>query len=87
VESGCFDRAKTMSFIPRRHSHFVYGVIQSGVTSMIAAAVASLPFLSEGTFMVQWSRASVVAWLMMLPVVIFAAPAIHRCTRALTKDD
>jgi hypothetical protein len=28
--------------IPRRYSHFIFGIIQSGLTSCIAAAVASL---------------------------------------------
>jgi hypothetical protein len=35
--------------IPRRFGHFVFGVIQSGLTSAIAAAVASYPFLAGGS--------------------------------------
>ena len=31
--------------ISRRYSHFVFGVIQSGLTSLIAAAVASYPLV------------------------------------------
>jgi len=33
-----------MRFIPGRYSHFAFGVIQSGLTSGIAAAIASVPF-------------------------------------------
>ncbi|MBI3700022.1 MAG: DUF2798 domain-containing protein [Afipia sp.] len=76
-----------MPKIPRRYSHFVFGVIQSGLTSAIAAAVASAPFFKEGTFFVHWLRSALVAWFIMLPVVLFAAPAIRRLTALLTSDD
>jgi hypothetical protein len=29
--------------IPRRYSHFIFGVIQAGLTSLIAAGIASFP--------------------------------------------
>ena len=73
--------------IPRRYSHFVYGVIQSGLTSAIAAGIASLPFLAEGSFATHWVRSGLLAWLMMLPIVIFAAPVIRRLTHMLTQED
>jgi hypothetical protein len=73
--------------IPRRHSHFVFGVIQSGLTSLIAAAVASAPFYAEGAFIGHWLRSGLIAWLMMLPVVIFAAPMIRKLSLALTRQD
>jgi hypothetical protein len=34
--------------IPRRYSHFVFGFIQSGLTSSIAAAVA-MPTFAKGS--------------------------------------
>jgi hypothetical protein len=34
----------TMFGIPRRYSHFVFGTIQAGLTSLIAAGIASTPF-------------------------------------------
>lgn len=73
--------------ISRRYSHYVYGVIQSGLTSTVAAAVASASFYKEGLFLSYWLRASLLAWLIMLPVVIFAAPAIRRLTEMLTRED
>ena len=73
--------------IPRRYGHFVYGVIQSGLTSAVAAAVASAPFYSEGSFLSHWFRSALLAWLVMLPVVMFAAPAIRRLTTMLTRED
>jgi len=32
--------------IPRRFSHFIFAVIQAGLTCLIAAGVASLPFVT-----------------------------------------
>ena len=73
--------------IPRRFSHFVYGVIQSGLTCAIAAGIASFPFVATGTFVTHWLQSCFVAWIMMLPIVLFAAPAIRNLTHILTRED
>lgn len=72
--------------IPRRYSHFVFGIIQSGLTSSVAAGIASLPFLATGQFAGHWLQSWLVSWLLMLPVVIFAAPAIRRLAYAVTRE-
>ena len=72
--------------IPRRYAHFVFGIIQSGLTSAVAAAIASYPFLETGGFVAHWLSAWLISWLLMLPVVIFAAPGIRRMANALTKE-
>ncbi len=69
-----------MFSIPRRHSHFVFGVLQSGLTSFIAAGIASFPSLSH------WLFSWLVSWVVMLPVVLFAAPVIRSLTLALTRE-
>jgi FtsH-binding integral membrane protein len=73
--------------IPRRFSHFVYGFIQSGLTCAIAAATASFPFMASGTFVMHWLQSWLFSWLLMLPVVLFAAPAIRRLTYAMTREE
>jgi hypothetical protein len=73
--------------IPRRFSHFVHGIIQSGLTCTIAAAIASFPFIATGAFLTNWLRSSFVAWIMILPIVLFAAPAIQRLTQFLTREN
>jgi len=78
---------RNMLGIPRRFSHFVYGVIQSGLTCAIAAAIASFPFVATGTFTTRWLQSWFVAWIMMLPIVLFAAPAIRNLTHILTRED
>lgn len=76
-----------MLTIPRRYSHFIYGVIQSGLTCAIAAAIASFPFLYDGSFAGHWLKSWALAWLMMLPVVLLAAPLIRKLSDALTHDE
>ncbi len=73
--------------IPRRYGHYVFGVIQSGLTCAVAAAIASFPFISDGTFAGRWLQAWLLAWLTMLPVVLFAAPFIQKMSDALTRDE
>src|SRR5271165_5674758 len=72
--------------IPRRHSHYIYAVIQSGLTTAIAAAVASVPFLEGRSFLVHWLSSWMVAWVMMMPIVLLAAPVIRSLTYLLTHE-
>jgi len=70
--------------IPRRHAHFLFGVIQAGLTSAVAAGIASVPFLAESTFLEHWLGSWAIAWATMIPVVLLAAPLIRRLVQALT---
>jgi hypothetical protein len=72
--------------IPRRHAHFLFGVIQSGLTSLIAAGIASMPFWPSGQFIHHWLLSSLVAWATMIPFVLLAAPAIRRMSNWLTRE-
>jgi hypothetical protein len=73
--------------IPRRYAHFIFGIIQAGLTSAVAAAIASFPFLADGSFLGRWLESSMLSWFFMLPVVLFAAPAIRRLAFLLTRED
>jgi hypothetical protein len=75
-----------MTFIPARYSHLTFGVIQSGLTSGVSAAVASTPFWLERTFLSHWLSAWAISWLIMLPIVIFAAPFIKAFVHRLTYE-
>ncbi len=70
--------------IPQRYGHFIYGVIQSGVTCSIAAAIANFPFIKEGAFLQHWFRSWGVSWLTMLPVIVVASPLIRRLAERMT---
>jgi hypothetical protein len=73
--------------IPRRYSHFLFGAIQSGLTSLVAAGIASLPLLQAGDFLNHWITSWLVSWAAMLPVVLLAAPSIRRLCHWLTQDE
>jgi len=73
--------------IPRRYAHFVFGIIQAGLTSLIAAGIASAPFASQGQFFSHWLLSWLISWAAMLPFVLFAAPAIHAVSILLTKAE
>lgn len=75
-----------MFAIPRRYSHFVFGVLQSGLTCFIAAGIASRPSLATGYFLWNWLSSWLVSWAAMLPVVLLAAPAIRSLAMALTRE-
>jgi hypothetical protein len=72
--------------IPRRYSHFVFSVIQSGVTCLIASAVASVPSLGGHQFLKHWLVSWLVSWAAMLPVVLLAAPVIRSVSLRLTRE-
>jgi Protein of unknown function (DUF2798) len=73
--------------IPRRYSHFVFAVIQSGLTCLIAAGIASFPSLTTGNFLWNWLVSWLIAWVTMLPIVLLAAPPIRSLALALTRDE
>lgn len=70
--------------IPARYSHFVFGLIQSGLTCLVASGIASAPLLTEGHFLLHWLQSWLIAWATMLPVVLLAAPGIRRLVQSLT---
>ncbi|HEY7243377.1 MAG TPA: DUF2798 domain-containing protein [Xanthobacteraceae bacterium] len=73
--------------ISRRYSHFIFGVIQSGLTSLIAAGIASWPLWGSGRFLLNWIVSWLISWVVMLPAVLFAAPAIRWLSLALTYEE
>ena len=76
-----------MPKISRRYAHFLYGAIQSGITSGVATAVASFRFLSGGAFLTNWLQSWLTSWALMVPIVLIAAPIIQRLTRSMTHDE
>jgi hypothetical protein len=72
---------------PRRYAHFFFAAMQSALMRSIAAAIASLNLIWAGGFLGHWLRSWAVAWVLMLPVVIVAAPAILRLSEFMTRSD
>jgi len=73
--------------IPRRYSHFVFGTIQAGLTSLVAAGIATAPFIGQGQFLSHWLLSWLISWAVMLPFVLFAAPFIRALSIVLTKEE
>ncbi|EFI53272.1 MULTISPECIES: DUF2798 domain-containing protein [Afipia] len=71
--------------VPRKYSHYVFGMIQSGVTSGLAAGVATFGYQGERLF-AHWMKSWLISWTLMVPLVLFAAPAIQRLTLTLTRE-
>jgi len=72
--------------IPKRYSHFIFGLIQSGFTCAIAAAIASVPFMHNGDFIGHWVKSWMIAWATMIPFVLMATPLIRRAVDVLTGE-
>jgi hypothetical protein len=72
--------------IPRRYSHFLFGLIQSGFTCAIAAGIACVPLIHEGTFLSHWAKSWIFAWATMVPFVLVATPFIRRAVDRLTAE-
>jgi hypothetical protein len=72
--------------IPRRHGHFAFGVIQSGLTCLVAAGIASYPESGTARFIEHWLVSWLISWLAMLPVVLLAAPLIRALVNHLTRE-
>jgi amino acid transporter len=72
--------------IARKHSHFVFGGLQAGLTSLIAAGIASFPSPTILQFLGHWLWSWLIAWVIMMPVVMLAAPFIRTVSIALTHE-
>jgi hypothetical protein len=72
--------------IPRRHGHYVFGIIQSGLTCLVAAGIASYPESTVARFFGHWMVAWMISWATMLPVVLLAAPHIRALVNRVTGD-
>jgi hypothetical protein len=70
----------------RRYAHFVFGVLQSGLTSLVASGFGSLPLVGSNTFLSSWLMAWGLSWLVMLPLVLVAAPFLRKASTLLTRD-
>ena len=72
--------------IPRRYFHFVFGILQSGLTCLVAAGIGSFPAPNGGAFFGHWLVVWLVSWATMLPVVTLAAPLLRALANRLTHE-
>ena len=77
-----------MTRLPQRYAPFIYGIVQAGITTAVASAIATHQLMGFGVqFFIAMGVLLVAGWLTMLPVVIGLAPVIQRAVAALTAPD
>jgi hypothetical protein len=69
-----------------RRGPLIFGVIQSGLTSAVAAAIAHSSD-SLGAFPADWLRTWLISWIVVLPIVLLAAPVIHKIVAYMTSEN
>jgi hypothetical protein len=69
--------------IPKKYGHFIFGIIQSGITCAVATGIASLAAKAVS----YWATSWFVSWMTMVPIVLLAAPLIHRIIERVTFDE
>jgi hypothetical protein len=75
-----------MPKLSRSYAPFVYGVIQSGITTALSTAIATFGALGWSVAGIgPWLAAWALAWLMMLPLVIAISPLIQRAVNAVVE--
>ncbi|MGG2397821.1 DUF2798 domain-containing protein [Pseudomonas sp. SH1-B] len=76
-----------MPRISQQYRPQVFGLLQSAITSAIAALIASPKGMAIGAFIFGWSTTWLLTWLSMIPVVLLAAPAVRRLTDLIVQRD
>lgn len=75
-----------MPRIPKQYGPFIYGIIQSGITTGVASSIATFGALGLNAHAVAaWGVAWAIAWASMIPIVVAVSPLIQRAVLALTK--
>jgi Protein of unknown function (DUF2798) len=71
--------------LPQQYAPFVYGIIQAAITTAVATGIATHQMIDFNIrFVEDWLSAWGLAFVTMLPVVVFVSPLIQRCVLALT---
>jgi hypothetical protein len=70
--------------VPARYSPYLFAIMQAGLTTGLATAIATYhAVLVERTFLAHWLISWGLAWAMIAPIVIAAAPFIQRIVRRM----
>jgi hypothetical protein len=74
--------------IPRRFEPILFGLVLSGLMSLVVAGISSAvgSGLANG-FVHLWLRSWITAWLLAFPVVLAAGPLGRRLVQALLRPE
>jgi hypothetical protein len=73
--------------LPRRYAHFLFAIIQSGITTAVASAITSSRLAADDLLIASWFSSWLVSWATMVPIALLAAPAIRGLTLSLTSEE
>lgn len=74
--------------IPRRFGPALFGLILSGLMSLVVAGIST--FRATGLvpgYMGMWTQAWLTAWVFAFPIVLVAAPFVRRAVQYLVRSE
>lgn len=72
--------------IPKKYAPIAFGLILSGLMSLLVSAVATLRLASAGPgYFSLWIDAWLTGWAIAFPVVLMVAPLAQRFVRLLSQ--
>lgn len=72
--------------LPARYAPLLFGLILSGLMSMVVSAISTFRMAGPGAdFVGLWVGAWLTAWLVAFPLVLLVAPVTRRVVQALVK--
>lgn len=70
--------------LPARYAPVLFGIILSGLMSLLVSAISTLHTIGVGTdFLHVWISAWLTAWVVAFPVVLLVAPATRHLVKQL----
>lgn len=74
--------------LPHWLAPYIYGVLQAGLTTALATAIAVHRHMGFGVdFIEELVPSWLISWIAMLPIVIGVSPLIQRCVHALVQPE
>jgi hypothetical protein len=73
-------------FLPKRHEPFAFGLLLSGMMSLIVSGVST--FLAVGAvagFAALWLKAWLPSWVIAFPTVLVVAPLVRRILQRIIR--
>jgi hypothetical protein len=73
---------------PRRFEPVLFGLVLSGLMSLVVSAIATMKAAGMGPgFLALWTSSWLTAWLVAFPIVLLAGPLARRMVRGLLKPE
>lgn len=75
-------------FLPKKYEHIAFGLMLSGMMSLLASGFATLISLGlSPEFLLSWLKAWLPSWALAFPVVLIVAPFVRRVLSGIVIRD